>query len=194
MKRIWLVRHGESKAQTGETEDGRDPELSKRGRKQARRLEEPLGAIPFETILVSPLTRARQTYELAGARAGHAEFDSRLAEANWGMPDYYAGILPVITPAELAAPDRHNAWRESAETRAENLVLELMARGEQDILLFGHWGIFTRVFLAFCGMPVDDWGFQAVMDNTAISLLESDAEGRRYIRYWNDRSHVADLL
>ena len=34
----------------------------------------------------------------------------------------------------------------------------------------------------------------ASMDNTAISLFEIDDRGNRTIRYWNDRSHVMDLL
>jgi len=38
MKRIYLVRHGESRSQTGEDSDGVDPELSSLGIQQARRL------------------------------------------------------------------------------------------------------------------------------------------------------------
>ena len=45
MKPIWLVRHGQSKSQTGEDNDTVNPELSSRGEQQAKRLVEPLKGI-----------------------------------------------------------------------------------------------------------------------------------------------------
>ena len=65
--------------------------------------------------------------------------------------------------------------------------------GEQ-ILLFGHWGVFSRVFMAFLGLSAQAALGQATMDNTGISRLEVNEEEKRYLRVWNERVHVLDLL
>lgn len=193
MKQIWLVRHAQSKSQIGEDEDGRDPELSKRGKRQARRLIAPLKHFKLDRILISPLKRAWQTYQLSQANAPVAEFDSRIAESDWGIPNYYQGILPLNLP-DIAQADRHHALLIPAEKRVSDLVSDLLNASEQSILLFGHWGIFVHLFWVFSGMNSGKNMFQATMDNTGISLLEVDDDGNRYLRFWNERTHVSDLL
>ncbi len=66
MKKIWLVRHGQSLSQSTEDNDVVDPELSELGRQQARRLVKPLQNFELDLILISPLRRAWQTYQLSG--------------------------------------------------------------------------------------------------------------------------------
>ncbi len=196
MKRIYLVRHGQSRSQTGEDKDGVDPELSALGIQQARRLVEPLNNIEIDRILISPLRRARHTYQLSQADAPKAEFDSRVIESNWGISDYYEKLLPVATP-DIAEPDRHDAWLKDVKERCEDLLKELLNCEEENILLFGHWGLFSAFFLAFTqwtDIPNKQGRLVASMDNAAISLFEVDDRGNRTIRYWNDRSHVMDLL
>jgi len=193
MKQIWLVRHGESTAQTGEEKDGRNPPLSERGREQAARLREPLGAVTFDRILVSPLMRAWQTYELSGVNRANAEFDSRVMESEWGNPDFYTPLLPLEIP-DIAAPDRHDAYGRTVEQRAASVIEEWMDADTERCLIFAHWGICGRLFMAFVDADVTDWSVLPSMDNTGISLFEVDDGGRRWIRHWNDRPHVIDLL
>ena len=106
VKNIWLVRHAQSKSQTGETEDWLDPELSELGIKQAQRLAEPLSKLDLDLVLVSPMKRGWQTYEQAKIPAGKAEFDSRLIEGNWGAPDAYAGYVPEARPGIFGNVER----------------------------------------------------------------------------------------
>lgn len=188
MKQFWLVRHGESQSQTGEVEDGRNPGLSALGRRQAARLSEPLRDLAVDAILLSPLQRAWQTYQLARVSAPTVEFDSRLAESNWGRPDYYRPILPLSTPT-IAAPDRHDAWLQPVEQRVTALMADLMQRPEERVLLFGHWGVFGALFRVFVGLAAGDDLRWATMDNTGISLLEQGDDQRRYLRFWNARPH-----
>jgi len=193
MKRIWLVRHGQSRSQSGEDPDVLNPALSERGREQARRLAGPLCSLSFNTILVSPLKRTWQTYEYAQPAAGHVEFDSRLIESDWGINRYYESILPVAAPGMVCA-DRHDAWLVDVAKRSQSLVESLLRAPEEKILLFGHWGIFNNLLHTFTGMDICGVSVLAPMDNTAISLLEIDDQHRRVIRYWNDRAHVIDLI
>ena len=193
MKQIWLVRHGESLAQTGEEQDGRNPPLSDRGKEQAARLNAPLGAVTFDRILVSPLIRDCQTYELSGVDRANAEFDSRVMESEWGNPDFYTPVLPLVVP-DTAAPDRHEAYGRTAEQRAASVIEELVDADLARCLIVAHWGICGRLFMAFAGADVTDWSVLPSMDNTGISLFEIDDDGRRWVRYWNDRAHVIDLI
>jgi len=193
MKKIWLVRHGQSQSQSGEDSDVVDPELSELGRRQAGRLVQPLQNLELDLILISPLRRAWQTYQLSGVRNRRCEFDSRLIESDWGIAGWYKDILPVSTP-DLAEPDRHNAWLEPVENRTVDLIADLLKAPIEDILLFGHWGIFNHIFAEFAGIDLTKINVKAPMDNTAISLLELDSDQNHIIRYWNDRAHVADIL
>lgn len=193
MKQMWLVRHGESKSQTGEDDDQCNPPLSDRGREQAIRLRDRLADLAFDRTLVSPLMRAWQTFELSGVDRASAEFDSRVMESEWGNPDFYVPVLPLTVP-DSAATDRHLAYGQAVEQRATAVIEEFLEAEEVRWLVFGHWGVCGRLFAAFVGADVHDWSLLPSMDNTGISVFEVDDAGRRWVRYWNDRSHVVDLL
>jgi probable phosphoglycerate mutase len=193
MKHIWLIRHAESKSQVGETDDHINPELSDRGRRQAQRLMKRLIGLNPDHTLISPLRRAWQTYELSGTKTIRVEFDSRLIESNWGNLQVYREIMPVVTP-DIAEPDRYDAWLMSDSERTEGLLKDILQRDVENILLFGHWGSFHHLLLSFFGTNASNNPIQATMDNASISLLEVDDNQNRFLRYWNDRSHVLDLL
>ena len=192
-KRIWLVRHGQSQSQTGESNDLLNPPLSDLGIVQAKRLVGPLCDLELDCILLSPLRRAWHTYQLSQARAERVEFDSRLIESDWGNLHRYAPILPVKTP-DIAQLDQHDAWLLPVQDRALSIVQDLAKANWPSVLLFGHWGVFSRIFMAFTGLNVHSQTFTATMDNAAISLFEIDDEQNRFVRYWNERAHVMDLL
>ena len=188
MARIWLIRHGESRAQSGEDRDVRDPELSEKGRDQAVRLKGALAGVRFDRALVSPLRRAWQTFELSGIDAAEAQYDSRLVEHPWDF-DGYAALLPLELPS-IAAPDRHAAFDLPTVQRARALVAELGVGEECDVALFSHWGLLSRLLLVFLGADAEDWLLQPSLGNTAIALLEVKPAGERVIRRWNDLSHI----
>ena len=104
MKQIYLVRHGHCQALPADHEHRINPGLSERGRLQAQRLAQRLADIEFDRVLISPLRRAWQTWQISQVRAEQVEFDSRLVEIVPG----YEQIIPVPT-CEGPAPDRHNA-------------------------------------------------------------------------------------
>lgn len=190
MKRIWLVRHGQSKSQTGEDTDTVNPELSSLGEQQAKRLVEPLKDTFFDVILISPLKRAWQTYELSEAKSQHREFDSRVVESNWGIEGWYKQILPLNTP-NIAKQDSYDAWLKDVEVRSSEFLQDVLNRPESEYIVFGHWGVFNTIFHIYTGSMKT---IMAPMHNTGISLLEVDENKNRIIRFWNEHSHVKDLL
>ena len=193
MKEIYLVRHAQSKSQTGEDSDCLNPELSDLGRRQAQRLAKRLDGIEFDRVCLSPLRRAWQTFQFAQISAPKIEFDSRAIEIYGG----YQTILPLDLP-DFAQPDRHDAWLDTGRDRAASLMGELVDAPEQRILVIAHAGILSTLFKAFARMDL----FHHLMDtsNTGVSLLvvdenyAPDEEYSRLVRYWNDHAHVADLL
>ena len=187
MKMIYLVRHGKSKAQAGEDPDCLNPELSDLGREQSKRLATRLQGIEVDAILLSPLRRAWQTYELSEVDASRIEFDSRLIEDNTG----YERILPVELP-DIARPDRHDAWLTPPGERSASLMDDLLRNPGENFLLFGHCGIFTRLFHAFAGHS--DTLYFMHTDNAAVNRIDIDDVNDRVVRFWNDRTHVLDLL
>ncbi|MCX7002452.1 MAG: phosphoglycerate mutase family protein [bacterium] len=188
MTELLLIRHGQSQAQSGDDLDQVNPALSARGQLQAGRVAGVLAAFKPELVVVSPLRRAWQTYIV------RVVFDSRIAEGNWGNPEFYAGIQPVRTP-DFGAPDMHAAWKLPAEQRAAALLNDMLACGIARIAIVGHWGIFRELFRVFCADGQASMvTVVATMDNCAVARLAVDERGTRVIHAWNERAHVADLL
>jgi len=194
MTELLLIRHGQSQAQSGEDADQVDPALSARGRQQAGRVADVLAAFKPDLVVISPLRRAWQTYAACAVPGVPVVFDSRVAEGNWGNPEFYAGIQPVRTPA-FGAPDTQDAWKIPTEQRAAAFLNDLLANGIARIAVIGHWGIFRELFRVFCA---DGQGAAVTVvantDNCAVARLAVDEHGTRVIRAWNERAHVADLL
>ena len=84
MVELWLIRHGEtawslSGAHTSRT----DLPLTEQGRARAASLGEYLQGMAFAKVLVSPMSRALETCEIAGFGA-QAEVDDGLREWDYG--------------------------------------------------------------------------------------------------------------
>ncbi len=82
---IWLIRHGETEwSRSGQHTGRTDIPLTDHGREQARALRPVLAAQPFDLVLCSPMSRARDTCAEAGLGA-QAEEEPRLSEWNYGI-------------------------------------------------------------------------------------------------------------
>ena len=108
---VWLARHGETEwsrdlRHTGLT----DIPLTEKGEDEARSLRAPLAEVDLDRVLCSPLSRARQTCELAGL-GDRAELRDGLVE--WDYGDYEG-----ITSEEIRE-DRPDwvLWRDGVPRR-----------------------------------------------------------------------------
>lgn len=188
IKRIWLIRHGQSMSQIDPEVSGVNPPLSPLGERQARKLRSRVQDLSPEVVYVSPLIRACRTFELSGLRGERTAFNKCLVESNWGRPSPY-GDLCFDDLADLADPDASDRHLLDVRQRVALLVDDILQDSAASFVLFGHWGVFSELFKCFFGLagPVEA---RALSENTAVSELNVTEEGVRQLAYWNDHGHV----
>jgi broad specificity phosphatase PhoE len=182
---IWLIRHGETAWSRSGRHTGRtDVPLTDEGRRQAAALQPVLARQPFDQVLCSPLSRARDTCALAGL-ATQAALEPRLLEWDYGlyegrttadihqqMPDWSVWNAPVPQGEDLGA----------IQQRARDLIADLLNLPGRTAL-FAHAHI-LRV-LAGCWIGDDArLGAHLVLDTASVSQLGFERENRA-ILHWN---------
>lgn len=192
--RVLLVRHG----QTGWSAIGRhtgrtDIALTDEGRRTARLLRDRLSRPPWRglapEVRTSPLSRARETCDLAGFRESAQEWDT-LLEWDYGS---YEGLTPERIRARR--PD-WLVWRDGAPegesvaavaARADEVVAWARS-ADRDVLLFAH-GHFLRALAArWLGHDLS-FGAALRLDPASLSVL-GWAYGAPALERWNDTGHL----
>ncbi len=194
LRSVWLVRHAESRGNTGHETDI-DPPLSAHGRRQAGQLARNLGHLTFGRVYVSPLKRARETMELSGLCMENVIFDSRIVE--WRPEGLYDSVLPYQTLPEYGEADAHDAWRMPFEERIQSFADEVRQQSFDNVLVITHGGVSIGLVAAFLG-KADPSSHSPVtlhhMHNTGIARLRLSADGRECrLAIWNHTGHLGPL-
>ena len=191
---IWLVRHGETEwSRSGQHTGRTDIPLTDLGRHQARVLGRHLAGKTFAMVLTSPLSRARDTCQLAGY-GGAAQVTDDLLEWNYGV---YEGR----TTAEIRTkqPD-WSIWSTTiseGETVAQvgdrvRRVIDRVAAATGDVALFAHAHVLRILAACWLGLPPTA-GQLFALGTASISILGYERE-TRVITVWNrDWRLAADL-
>ena len=204
--RILLARHGETPWNAeGRYQGQEDIALSHVGLAQAHALGERLREVSITRAVASPLSRARQTAELAlGERDLPLTLDPGLMEIAHGT---WEGLLA----SEIRAidPERLRAWRETPDEvlmpEGESLqhVLDrawpaleraCAGLGEDDLLLVVAHDAVNRVLLCrILGIPLARlWSFRQAP--TTLNLLEGPAVDSLEVVRLNDCTHHTALF
>ncbi|QYX79823.1 histidine phosphatase family protein [Streptomyces akebiae] len=194
--RILLARHGQTEWSLLGKHTGRtDIPLLEEGRRGAKLLGErlhraPLDGLPGVDVRTSPLSRARETCDLAGFGDRATEWDT-LMEVDYGA---YEGL----TPAEIQAfRPGWLMWRDGVpegetlrqlSARADEVVAWARS-AERDVLVFAHGHVLRSIAARWLGL---DLGFAARvrLNPTSLSVL-GWAYGDPAIESWNDTGHLA---
>lgn len=182
---IWLARHGETEwsrtlKHTGLT----DVPLTDNGRRQAEALRGRLAEPAFSRVLVSPLTRAVDTCELAGLGEG-AERREELIEFNYGE---YEGLTTATIRETVPG---WSVWTHGSPggeapadvgTRLDPLIAELK-ESEGDVALFAHGHVLRALAARWIELPAAHGGY-LVLGTGTLSVLSWERE-RPAIRVWN---------
>ncbi|CAK7284335.1 histidine phosphatase family protein [Streptomyces sp. RM1] len=195
--RILLARHGQTAWSLSGKHTGRtDVPLLDEGRRGAKLLGErlhraPLDGLPGVEVRTSPLSRARETCELAGFGERAETWDALL---EW---DY--GAYEGMTPAQIqAVRPGWLIWRDGVpegETVAEvtarvDEVIGWVRSADRDVLLFAHGHILRSLAARWLGFPLD-FGARVRLNPTSLSIL-GWAYGEPALESWNDVGHLTD--
>ncbi len=186
---IFLVRHAqtewsESRRHTGRT----DIPLTEDGRENARTLGLRLRGREFARVLSSPLSRARETAQLAGFE--RAELREELLE--WDYGDYEG-----LTTAEIrTSRSGWSLWRDGApggESPADvgRRLAPLLAELRQlagDVIVFSHGHVLRALAALWIEMDAAG-GAHLALDTGAVSALGWDRE-TPVLRLWNDAGRL----
>lgn len=208
MKKIYLVRHGETEANVKRVLQGPDLPLTQRGEKQATEVAKRLTHLQFQTLISSPFLRARQTVQaVAEACNKEVEFLDLFREIqppahffgmSWESEEYCAYV-------EEEKKNRHSHEWYSQDTESflarvdrANQALSFLESHESDEIVVVTHGTFLKLLTCcavFAGKVTpemwDTWKLAYEFDNTGISLLEYNGERWR-IRILNDHAHFAE--
>ncbi|HET9051746.1 MAG TPA: histidine phosphatase family protein [Candidatus Dormibacteraeota bacterium] len=187
--RAVLLRHGQTEwSRTGRHTGRTDIPLTDAGRLQARLAGPALASWTFARVLVSPLSRARETAALAGL--SRAEVRDDLAEWDYGDVEGHT------TDEVRAAHPGWLLWRDGVpggETidevgrRADRVIAEVRAT-EGDVCLVAHGHLLRVLGARWLGYPPVD-GCHLALDTATISVL-GDEHGIACLLRWNDGSHL----
>jgi broad specificity phosphatase PhoE len=179
----WLLRHAETEWSRSGRHTGRtDVPLTEEGRERARALRERIEGHAFALVLSSPLSRARETAELAGLTP---QLRADLLEFDYG--DYEG-----ITTAQIreTRPDWY-LWRDGSpngETaddvgRRVDRVIEEALRADGDVALVAHGHVLRALAARWIEQPAS-LGGRLRLDTGSISVLGFEREVR-VISRWN---------
>lgn len=212
-KTVYFVRHGQSVDNVSPVFQSINSPLSEKGESQAKNIAERLSSLQFETLIASPVQRAKETAEYIAEATGKGVVFSDL-------------FVERIKPSEIDGKpwtdaEANKVWRAWEETlytpgsrisdgenyddtivRVDKALKFLEDRTESTIAIVTH-GYFLRAMVARVLLGDDLTGpimkrFQerASVENTAITVLNyRDAFEEDFAwRLWtlNDHSHFAE--
>ncbi len=209
-KIVYFVRHGQSEGNASAVFQSLDSPLSKIGKEQAGKIAERVSRLSFETLIASPLTRARETAEIiakiTGKQPEYSElFVERIKPTNLsGKPhsDKTARKLWVEWEKSLYTPKLHIEDGENFNSlilRADKAINFLATRLEKKLVVVTH-GYFIRTIIAriILGNALTPEAFKNLQskmssENTGLTVITyektPDCIAWRLWTY-NDHSHL----
>lgn len=190
MKKIYLIRHGETEwTLSGQHTGTTDISLTKNGKQQSELLAKRLKNHPIEKVFVSPMQRALETCKITGL-ADRAIVNPLLVEWDYGQ---YEGI----TSKEIHKT--HPQWNiflngapggesvDDIKQRALKL-LHILENTSGTIALFSHGHFLRSLAVCFIDLPIAA-GRHFTLIPASIGILSYENQIPA-ISLWNDISHL----
>lgn len=175
LPQVWIVRHGETAwSKSGQHTGLTDIPLLAAGEEAARALAPRLAGRSFAKVLTSPLSRARQTCNLAGF-ADVAETSDDLLEWDYGT---YEGRRTSEIVAERPGWKLFEHGCPGGETlehvamRADRLI-GLLRKLDGDALLFAHRDILRIITARWAELPAIE-ARRLYLNTASIGILGYD--------------------
>ena len=201
MKRVTLVRHGESTWNATRRWQGHsDPPLTATGEYQAEELGIRLANSlqDYDLIESSDLQRVTQTARMAGATPRTDPAWRELFLGDWEglfhreVQERFPDQLAALRVGEQVRIGGGESWQDLAE-RAGAALTRLVDRLPEDGrgLVFCHGGVVMALVTAAFGLPTCLPRRIGHLVNTSISELGFRADGTTILRRYNDAAHLS---
>lgn len=208
MKRLYLVRHGETEGNKKRTITGPKTVLSKEGEKQARELAKRFRNIAIDKVFCSSYPRAQQTYALMrDAVKLEPELTDLLTEKRpaSSLIGTSLGSPELIKFNELSQAHRtEHGWHFEDEENMHDIFgravqfLELAKKAKESNILAVTHGGFLRYTLAAVlsrsSVEILNAGVlkTTIHANTGITVCQLNDDNDWELRTWNDFAHLGD--
>lgn len=202
-RRIFLIRHGETEFNRLGVFRGRyEVELNDRGRKQAGEIGSALRGEGIESLLASPLVRARQTAEIIGRviGVGYAadEAFNNIDLGKWqGVPKAdvkrdYPDLwnLWITEPEHLRIPEAETV--EEVRHRSFEGLLRVLDEQQSDFGIVTHRSVIKTLAASMLGVG-RPYFWKFYIDNAAYSVFECGPAGFTLLN-WNSTSHLTESV
>ena len=182
---LYLFRHGQTEwALSGQHTGRTDIPLTEAGRAQATKLREIVKHVKFDAVFVSPLSRARETAELAGFGERLITIDD-LMEVDYGA---YEGLtskqirerVPGWTVWNQPCPQGETLEKASARCRR---VIEKAGDPGGKVAIVAHGHILRILTATWLNLPPSA-GQHFMLDTSTISVLSHEHETPA-VKIWN---------
>lgn len=213
-KIIYFVRHGQSADNVAPVFQSPDSPLNEVGRKQAESIASRISKLSFDSLIASPLQRAKETAEaIEKSTSKKPEFSNLFIERvkptsinGKSYEDEYANLAwrewekSLYTPG-MRAEDGENY--EDLLSRVDKALDFLKNRPEKSLVVVTH-GYFLRTIVArvllddtFSGESFKNFQRSAGHENTGLTVLRYSAgfeeeEARWRLWVYNDHAHLTE--
>ncbi|PCI29284.1 hypothetical protein COB52_02700 [Candidatus Kaiserbacteria bacterium] len=211
LKHIYLVRHGESRANATGIREGKDSPLTQKGEEQADFVAKRFENIPIEIVLSSHYKRAEQTGSRIAEKSGvPMEVIEGIHERE--KPDSIRGKHINDPDVQVAMAKFEYSWMHDSSVdsgehfseiveRARNLAEVIKNRPEQHIVISSH-GFFLKLFVAHLllgeyltpDMFIKKIAATMRMSNTGITYFTVDDKDKWQLYAWSDFAHLGVAL
>ena len=189
---VYLARHGETAWTISHQHTGRtDIPLTERGERNAISLGHRLHGLHIDTVLVSPMQRARRTCELAGF-GPQAQVEPELMEWDYGQ---YEGRTSSEIRQErpdwfLFRDGCPGGESVAAVGGRADLVIARLRALEGRTILFGHSHFFRVIAARWLALHPSE-GRRLLLSTASLSMLGYEhSREESVIGLWNDDRHV----
>lgn len=208
MKRIYLVRHGETNANLNKTVTGKSEPLNETGLVQAEKFAVRMESFDFEKLFVSDFLRAQQT---AAPIITTKQMKPNI-EAAFGEALEPSSLFGISEDSEIVMEHKRNRnsnienplWRQEDGENFEDIFKRVTTAKRileedtaENILVVSHsffLQLFTAAILLNNSAPTNNWlqiARTLKISNVGITLLTFDKDVWRLVM-WNDHSHFAE--
>lgn len=198
--RIYLTRHGETLWNVERRLQGwRDSPLTESGLKNAQKLAERLKVIDFDIIYTSNQKRAIDTARiLRGDQDTEIISLEELRELGFGK---WEGM--TLQEIEVVYPEEYSTYKKSPVRyksvggenieelfqRVKKAIDHIISQEYSNVLIVSHGVTIRAIVSTILGNPIDRFGEIPVYPGTSLTIIESDGEKTRIVKF-ADSEHL----